>query len=157
MSKGMEEDDFHATVQPAIANLFAVNDRGVRVMLLTNIPLYAKRLEDKVVNDQASVSLLLVGCLPGCCAGAGAVGSVVIFAGVCLCGCDVGVVAVGCAVRGVFVAVVVYVDDGRGVGGGVVFVLLLLFLLLLVVTTEVLLLVLVLVGLLLPLSLLLLE
>lgn len=48
----MEEPEFHATVQPALAALFAVNDRGVRVMLLTTIPSYAKRLEDRVVNDQ---------------------------------------------------------------------------------------------------------
>eukprot|EP00752_Nemacystus_decipiens_P008452 g7555.t1 len=52
ISKEMSDDDFHARVQPAIAGLFAVNDRGVRVMLLTNIPSYGKRLEDKVVNDQ---------------------------------------------------------------------------------------------------------
>eukprot|EP00903_Cladosiphon_okamuranus_P016041 g14811.t1 len=52
ISKEMSDDDFHARVQPAIAGLFAVNDRGVRVMLLTSIPSYGKRLEDKVVNDQ---------------------------------------------------------------------------------------------------------
>ncbi|CAN0065605.1 unnamed protein product [Pylaiella littoralis] len=51
-SKEMSDQDFHATVQPAIAGLFAVNDRGVRVMLLTSIPSYGKRLEDNVVNDQ---------------------------------------------------------------------------------------------------------
>lgn len=54
ISKEMSEDDFHERVQPAIAGLFAVNDRGVRVMLLSSIPSYGKRLEDKVVNDQVS-------------------------------------------------------------------------------------------------------
>lgn len=52
ISKEMSDADFHERVQPAIAGLFAVNDRGVRVMLLTSIPSYGKRLEDKVVNDQ---------------------------------------------------------------------------------------------------------
>ena len=54
ISKEMSDDDFHERVQPAIAGLFAVNDRGVRVMLLSSIPSYGKRLEDKVVNDQVS-------------------------------------------------------------------------------------------------------
>lgn len=48
----MDDEMFHAKVQPTLAGLFAVNDRGVRVMLLTNINLYGKRLEDKVVNEQ---------------------------------------------------------------------------------------------------------
>lgn len=48
----MDDEEFQATVQPALGSLFAVNDRGVRVMLLTNIPSYAKRLEEKVINDQ---------------------------------------------------------------------------------------------------------
>ncbi|CAN0483440.1 unnamed protein product, partial [Laminaria digitata] len=48
----MDDCVFHSTIQPALAGLFAVNDRGVRVMLLTSIPSYAKRLEDKVVNEQ---------------------------------------------------------------------------------------------------------
>eukprot|EP00904_Undaria_pinnatifida_P002672 jgi/Undpi1/12405/HiC_scaffold_5.g02077.m1 len=52
LSKEMDEADFHSTIQPALAGLFAVNDRGVRVMLLTSIPSYAKRLQDKVVNEQ---------------------------------------------------------------------------------------------------------
>ncbi|CAN0477569.1 unnamed protein product, partial [Ectocarpus sp. 8 AP-2014] len=48
----MPDEDFRSTIQPTIAGLFAVNDRGVRVMLLTSIPSYGKRLEDAVVNDQ---------------------------------------------------------------------------------------------------------
>lgn len=52
LSKVMHDEMFHSTLQPAIANLFAVNDRGVRIMLLSNIPSYGKRLEDRVVNDQ---------------------------------------------------------------------------------------------------------
>lgn len=48
----MDDDLFHAMVQPTLASLFAVNDRGVRVMLLQNIPSYGKRLEDKVINEQ---------------------------------------------------------------------------------------------------------
>lgn len=56
LSKGMGDEEFHAMVQPALASLFAVNDRGVRVMLLSSIPLYAKRLEDRVVNEQVSWS-----------------------------------------------------------------------------------------------------
>lgn len=51
----MSDEDFHASIQPAIAALFGVNDRGVRVMLLTSIPSYGKRLEDKVVNDQVGM------------------------------------------------------------------------------------------------------
>ncbi|CAN0316212.1 unnamed protein product [Ascophyllum nodosum] len=52
LSKIVDDEHFHASVQPVLAGLFVVNDRGVRVMLLTSIPAYAKRLEDKVVNDQ---------------------------------------------------------------------------------------------------------
>ncbi|CAN0292118.1 unnamed protein product [Hapterophycus canaliculatus] len=48
----MSEEDFQASVQPTIAALFSVNDRGVRVMLLTSIPAYGKRLQDAVINEQ---------------------------------------------------------------------------------------------------------
>lgn len=48
----MDDSVFHAMVQPTLASLFVVNDRGVRVMLLQNIPSYGKRLEDKVINEQ---------------------------------------------------------------------------------------------------------
>lgn len=56
----MDDETFRSMVQPVLANLFAVNDRGVRIMLLSNIPSYASRLEDKVVNDQVGIMLLPV-------------------------------------------------------------------------------------------------
>ncbi|CAN0523568.1 unnamed protein product, partial [Ectocarpus sp. 12 AP-2014] len=52
ISKEMSDEAFRSTIQPTIAGLFAVNDRGVRVMLLTSIPSYGKRLEDAIVNDK---------------------------------------------------------------------------------------------------------
>ncbi|CAM9471877.1 unnamed protein product [Chrysoparadoxa australica] len=46
----MEEGPFRATVEPALVRLFAVNDRGIRVMLLSKLDSFASRFEKETVN-----------------------------------------------------------------------------------------------------------